>query len=303
MAHDLAALVAPDGWVSWGRLTAQVHPGTVRAWVADGRLVRLDSGVYTTRAALADWRLRVEAVVRQRRGVASHGTALALWDLLPPGNGPVHVSVEPGRSGRGSPGVRLHRGTDLDRHLRRVGGIPVTSVERSLVDAWGSPTGVGRAAVRGAAITAVRERLCTTAGLATELARRPQLPARAALAELVRLLAEGCRSELEIWDCRHVLRGPGMPTFVQQRPVVVAGKQYLLDAACDEVRLAVEMDGAAWHGSHEQRESDIRRDALLATAGWQTLRFSYRRMTAAPEHCRRDIQATYEARRRLFGAG
>jgi hypothetical protein len=150
--------------------------------VAGGRLVRLDSGVYATPAALADWRVRVAAVVRSRRGVASHGTALALWDLLPPGNGPLHVSVGPGRSGRGSPGVTLHRGTDLDWHVRRVRGISVTSVERSLVDAWGSPAGVGRAAVRGAAITAVRERLCTTSGLAHELAGRPQMPARAALA-------------------------------------------------------------------------------------------------------------------------
>jgi very-short-patch-repair endonuclease len=91
-----------------------------------------------------------------------------------------------------------------------------------------------------------------------------------------------------------------MPTFRQQRPLVVAGQGYVLGAACDEVQLAVEMDGAAWHGSREQRESDIRRDALRATVGWQTLRFSYRRMTRAPEQCRDDIRAAYRARRRLM---
>jgi very-short-patch-repair endonuclease len=116
----------------------------------------------------------------------------------------------------------------------------------------------------------------------------------------VRLLAEGCRSELEIWGCLHVLRGPGMPAFVQQRPVVVAGERFLLDAACEEVLLAVEMDGAAWHGSRSQRERDIRRDALLATVGWQTLRFSHARLTTAAEPCRRDIRAAYDVRRRLF---
>jgi very-short-patch-repair endonuclease len=61
------------------------------------------------------------------------------------------------------------------------------------------------------------------------------------------------------------------------------------------------MDGAAYHGSSQQRESDIGRDALLATVGWQTLRFGYRRMTAQPDACRRDIRAAYVARRRLFG--
>lgn len=299
MTRDVKTVVGPDGWTTWDRLVGQLSPTTVRAWVAAGRLVHLDSGVYATPAA--DWRVRARAIARQRCGVVSHGTALALWGLVPPPDGPVHLSVGPGRSGRSSSGVVLHRGRDVDWHVRRVAGMPVTSVERSVVDAWGSPGTLGRAAVRGAAITAVRERRCSTRDLAAELARRPRLPERAGLAELVRLLAEGCRSELEIWGCLHVLRGPGMPAFAQQRPVVVAGEAFLLDAAYDEVLLAVEMDGAAWHGSRAQRERDIRRDALLATVGWQTLRFGHTRLTTATESCRRDIRAAYEVRRRLFG--
>jgi very-short-patch-repair endonuclease len=120
------------------------------------------------------------------------------------------------------------------------------------------------------------------------------------LAGLTRLLGEGCQSELEIWGVLHVLRGPGMPVFTLQRTVVVRGETFVLDAACDEVLLAVEMDGAAWHGSKEQRERDIRRDALVATIGWQTLRFGFGRMTSAPDACRRDIRSAYEARLRLF---
>jgi very-short-patch-repair endonuclease len=63
------------------------------------------------------------------------------------------------------------------------------------------------------------------------------------------------------------------------------------------------MDGAAWHGSPQQRERDIRRDALLATVGWQTLRFGFRRLTTAPEACRRDIRSAYGARRAQLTAG
>ena len=48
--------------------------------------------------------------------------------------------------------------------------------------------------------------------------------------------------------------------------------------------------------SRAQREADIRRDALLATVGWQTLRFGYSRMTRSPEDCRRDIRAVHAAR-------
>ena len=83
--------------------------------------------------------------------------------------------------------------------------------------------------------------------------------------------------------------------------MTAAGETCILDAAYDDVVLAVEMDGAAHHGSRDQRERDIRRDALLATVGWQTLRFSFRRMTGTPDACRREIRSTYDARLELFG--
>jgi very-short-patch-repair endonuclease len=176
----------------------------------------------------------------------------------------------------------------------------VTSVERAVVDSWAAAAPPARPPLRGAAITAVRERLCRAADLTAELALRPRVPGRAGLVELVGLLAAGCRSELEIWGCLNVLRQAGMPPFVQQRPLVVGGKRVLLDAAYDDVLLAVEMDGAAFHGSRRQREEDIRRDALVATLGWQTLRFSYARLTTAPDDCRREILAVHDARRRLL---
>ncbi|MFD2093109.1 endonuclease domain-containing protein [Blastococcus deserti] len=230
----------------------------------------------------------------------SHRSALALWDLAPPG-GPIHLSVEHTRSGRGTAGVVLHRTRALADTLRRVDGLPVSCVERAVVDTWGAPGGLSRAEVRAAAIEAVRRRLCLPRQLSAEVERRPCLRSRGALGQLVGLLADGCRSELEIWGCLNVLRGPGMPAFTLQHRVEVAGERFILDAACEQVLLAVEMDGAAWHGSRSQREKDIRRDALLATIGWQTLRFGHRRLTSAPDGCRRDIRSAYTARRRLMG--
>jgi very-short-patch-repair endonuclease len=168
------------------------------------------------------------------------------------------------------------------------------------MDAWGHPGQLRRSDVRAAAITAVRRRLCSPKDIEFELARRPRLPGRAELAALVDLLAGGCQSELEIWGCLNVLRAPGMPEFVQQRRVCVAGETFVLDAAYDEALLAVEMDGAAWHGSRAQRERDIRRDALLATVGWQTLRFGFARLTSVPATCQREILAVHTARQRLL---
>ncbi len=299
MAHDLRALVGHHGWTTWEALTSRVDRKTVTAWVATGRLLRIQPGVYALPGAAGDWRLRVEAAVRACGAVVSHRTALSLWGLLPPG-GPIHLAVELHRSGRGPSGVVLHRTRLLEPTIRRVGGLPVTCVERALVDAWGDPAGVAVPDLRAAAIAAVRRRTCTPAQLLAEIERRPCLPRRSSLVTLVGLLADGCQSELEIWGCVEVLRAPGMPPFVQQRPVTVAGRTCYLDAAYDDALLAVEMDGAAWHGSREQRERDIRRDAVLATAGWQTLRFGFRTLTAEAERCRREIRAVHDARMRLL---
>ncbi|MCF6736219.1 hypothetical protein [Blastococcus sp. KM273129] len=118
-----------------------------------------------------------------------------------------------------------------------------------------------------------------------------------ALVELVGLLADAARANRRS-GVLQVLRGPGMPPFTQQRAVAVGGRSHLLDAAYDDVLLPVEMDGAAWHGSREQRERDIRRDvALPATEGWQRLRSSYRRLSAEPEECRRENRSVHAARR------
>jgi very-short-patch-repair endonuclease len=300
VALDPARLIGDPGWITGPALLVYVSRSTVGNWVAAGRLVRLAPGMFALPAAAGNWRVRAAAAVDRRPAVASHVTALAPWELIEHPPGPVHVTVDPLLSRRGSPGVVVHRAVDAYAERRRADGLPVTAVERAVVDTWGSAGGAHRADVRAAAINAVRRRMCRASDLAHELTRSTRLPGRAELGALVALLADGCQSELEIWGCLHVLRAPGMPAFVQHRRVAVAGETFVLDAACEESMLAVEMDGAAWHGSRQQRERDIRRDSLLATVGWQTLRYSFTRLTRTPEACRRDIRMVHAARMRLL---
>jgi very-short-patch-repair endonuclease len=138
--------------------------------------------------------------------------------------------------------------------------------------------------------------------LRTELAAQPALSGRRAFVELLGLVERGCESELEIWGVRKVLQGPGMPRFVQQHPVALPWGTVRLDAAIPELKVAVELDGAAFHGSAEARERDTRRDAALAARGWVVLRFSYRRLMRDPEGCRREILEVCRARRALPAA-
>jgi very-short-patch-repair endonuclease len=303
VAQDPRQLIGEAGWTTVPQLLVHVSRSTLRTWVAAGKLVRLRPGVLALPGTGAGWRSRVASALHGREAVASHVTALAVWGLIEHPPGPVHITVGPRASGRGPAGVVVHRAAGAWTDRRRVDGLAVSPPERAVLEAWGASGPGATTAVRAAAISGVRRRICSARELRHELSRKPAVRGRGELARLVDLLTDGCQSELEIWGCLHVLRAPGMPQFVQQRLVSVGPETFALDAACEESMLAVEMDGAAWHGTRAQREADIRRDALVATIGWQTLRFSFARLTRSPMACRREILAVHTARLGLLRRG
>jgi very-short-patch-repair endonuclease len=56
-----------------------------------------------------------------------------------------------------------------------------------------------------------------------------------------------------------------------------------VDLLWREQRLAVEVDGFAYHGTREAFERDRRRDADLQTRGYRVMRVIYRQLTAERE--------------------
>lgn len=303
MAYDLAALLGPYGVARTDELARTVDPHTVGSWVAAGRLLRPHPGVVVLPEAFDQWPTRALAAVLATRGVLSHTSALSAWRVLP-ARDPVHVSVASTRRATGRPGLVVHRTQSLP--VDRVGPFPVTDLARSLVDSWGLACGRSRdrrlaEAIRGALITTLRDRQVRPAQLRAEVSLRPTVAGRAELEQLIGLVEQGCQSELEIWGVGNVLTGSGMPPFRQQHPVRLPFGTVHLDAAVPSLKVAVEMDGAAYHGSAEARERDTRRDVALAALGWVVLRFSYRRLTTDPGGCRREIVQVCRGREQLFG--
>ena len=303
MAHDLRALLGPDGVARTADLTRRVDRHSVDRWVRDGRLLRPHPGVVALPTSFDEWHTRALAAVLATGGTLSHTSALTVWRLTP-GTDPVHVAITPGRRAPRRPGLVVHRVQDV--RADRIGPCPVTDLPRALADTWGLAHGSsGRPRLvevaRGAVVAALRDGRVRAGQLRTEQVRRPALPGRAALGRLVELVEGGCQSELEIWGVQHVLRGPGMPRLVQQHPVRLPFATVHLDAAVPELQVAIELDGAAFHGSAAQRERDTRRDVALAALGWVVLRFSYRRLTTEPAACRSEVLRVCAARRALLG--
>jgi hypothetical protein len=302
--HDLAQLL-PHGVGLRHELTLATSASSVTRWTADGELVHVHPGVVALSDLVDDPRTKARAATLWAKGPLSHVSALALWDVVPEPRGPVHVTVPADRFPRGSSGVIAHR-TTLPLPATRIDGIPVVHLTRSLVDAWSwaysprrNPSATpDQADARQAVIGSVRSRGVSVAALRDESTRLRIHGGRAEFRRLLDLVAGGCESELEIWGVTCVLPGPpGLPAYVQQHSVRLPdGRWIRLDAAYVEARVAVELDGAAFHGSRAARERDLRRDTGLATLGWVVLRFSYTRLVSDPDGCRREIEAVVRGR-------
>lgn len=302
--HRLAALL-PDGVARRADVIRASSSSSVVRWVRRGDLVQLHPGVLVLPDRTDEWAVRAHAATLWADGPLSHLSALTAAGMAGPHPGPVHVTVPIERSPERLPGVVAHRTT---RRLVtvRCGAVDAVEPVRSLVDPWAWAHSPGRnprsgpeaAVVRQALIEGVRSRTVRPGPLLRESDRRPRHPGRRALVDLLTLVAGGCQSELEIWGALRVLPGPpGVPAPVRQHRVRLDGGSWVdLDAAWPDVRVAVELDGAAFHGSREARERDLRRDTALAALGWVVLRFSYARLTSDPEGCRREITTVVRSR-------
>jgi very-short-patch-repair endonuclease len=169
-----------------------------------------------------------------------------------------------------------------------------------VIDSWPLLAGPDQ---RAPAIVAVAERRTTAQRLMSEARSRSNLRGRASLLALCDALADGCRSELELWGLRHVFRDDSRFAHgIRQLPVQLEAQVVYLDLAFMTERVAIELDGAAYHGTPEQRERDMRRDNALSALGWIVLRFSYHRLHTDPEGVRNEVDAVLRTRRRQLAA-
>ncbi|HEY7010117.1 MAG TPA: DUF559 domain-containing protein [Jatrophihabitantaceae bacterium] len=291
-----ALLTRAGGVASHRRLLSVATRSQVHHEIRTGQLVRVFPDAYCRPwdADIPAIRHRAALICVGLPSALSHVTALERWGVSVRGDASVHVVVSARRHPSGGHGLVVHR---LSKYppVVRLDGLPTVNVAGALVQSWQL---LGAATGRAPLIEAYRRRLLTAADLRQELDRATRLRARRAARELLALLTSGCESELEIWGLLHVFDAPGLRHGTRQRWVRANGKNYRIDIAFDEERVAVELDGSVAHGSREQREADVRRDAALASGGWLTVRFTYDRLTTDPDGCRRDLLATLAARRR-----
>lgn len=279
------------------QLLERVPRQVLDGYVARQQLVRVFPSVYRLRDGVDDDMTTLRAALLHAGSVAalSHTTALHVWGLRPLER-PVHLTVDQQIKRAGAPDLVVHRRLRFDPEspqcvLRR--GLLITTLPRTVIDSWPLLPPTER---RPLALDLANRGLLTAKQLDEALAERPNVGGRRGLRQVIDLIADGCRSELEAHGVLTVFRHRSLPPSVGQYAIQLADRRLFLDRAWPEAKLAVELDGARHHTSPVDRHRDLARDRELAAQGWVVLRFTYADVVRDPAGVRAKVLEVYRAR-------
>lgn len=246
----------------------------IERWLDSGRLIKARSAVYRLAGAPVSWHqsLLAACLCVKPPVAASHWSAARLWRLdgLDRGQA-LELTVLRGRSARLAE-VLVHWSTLGESDVARRERIPVTSIERTLVDL---ATLVEAKPLGRAVDEALRRKLTTPERLGL---RVRQLPAGSRAVLLRRLLAErgaGVPGESYLEDTvAGWIAEEGLPPPVRQHQVVIDDRVFLLDLAYPDVLVAFECDGWRYHRSRSSFDGDRERAGELQLAGWLVIQIT-----------------------------
>lgn len=225
------------------------------------------------------------AVAAAGAGATAHGRTAAWWHGITD-RPPVLVEVTVPRRRRAGvvSGVRVRR-RDLHRNdvatfrQLQVTAVPLTVLEAAVAGPDGSEL-LDRALQQWVHL----EMLCRVHE--RNLGRRGSAEATALLAAA----ADEASSRAERLLHR-LLRRAGIEGW----RVGCRSLGYEIDVAFPARRLAVEVDGWAWHSGVDRFRWDRQRQNALVNAGWRVLRFTWHDLTARPEAVIAEIRAALAA--------
>lgn len=234
-------------------------------------------------------RQRLLAATLQTGGVASHLSAAWAygWVDQPPDR-PHVTCVRSSNARAGS--VHIHRSVWVERTA--LGVLPIATACRTLLDIAGK---FRRGELERIVLQAVRHQNVTGQQLVNALnlsVHRARRGARLLQQVALSLLDQpGTESPLEDLMLTRVLAA-GLP-----RPEIqYQAEGYRLDLAWPDRKVAIEVDGHAWHATPSQLDRDHRRQNRLELAGWIVLRFSWGRLMDEPDQVIEEIRSALASR-------
>ncbi len=243
-----------------------------------GELERIERGVFAIAGVPTDWYQRARIATLTTGGVLSHRSALVVHELDGFNAGPIHVTIPKARAVQRRD-VVVHRSTQFDQiRVQTIRSIPVTHVERALLDYAGH---VGRRRLDWAVDAALRQNTCDLGSL-FETWVGHSIQGRNGSGPMRQLLDERDARD-PVPDSRwnrmvgRLIEDSNLPRPVYEHEISGADGRFLarVDLAFPLHRVAIELDSVRWHLNRASFEADPRRKNRLTIAGWTLLTFTW----------------------------
>ena len=259
---------------------------TLKAWVRDGRLVRVGRGIYVLPGVLENEKTLLRAATNALDAIVSHESAARMHGLdgLDPRRTAVSVPV---RHTNKFKGVIVHQSTDLtEDEVLVINGMPVTDPPRTIIDLAAI---LPRRVLAAVLDQAVRMKLTTYQAVSDRLestARRGK-PGVVKLRRIlhVRLIRKFVSESVLETKFIELIRRAGLPIPTMQfRPAWLRKVKGRVDFAYIKLKIIIEVDGMRFHGMPEPFQQDRNRDNVAQLAGWIVLRFTWEDITKRPDY-------------------
>ncbi len=264
-------------------VSAGLSASAIRRRVAGGQWVRLHPRVYLAADRYCSDEARVHAAVLWAgAGAVVHGPTAAWWHGLresPPAA--VELTLPRTRSLPPRAGVQVRRRDLAEVDVVRRRGLAVTAVALTVLEA-AVALGSGGSAFLDRAL----QRTVPFAALSTAHSRNLGCAGSVIAGRLLAAAADRADSAAERLLIT-LLRSAGLTGWVRSYPEL----GYRIDVAFPAARLAIEVDGWAWHCDAERFRADRARQNALVNAGWRVLRFTWHDLTARPDRVVAEIRA------------
>ncbi len=269
-------------------VTTGLSDRQVDAMVVAGRLCRTGyRGVYRAVGAPDTGECRVWAAVLGAGSVLSYLSAATWWDVPVEPDGRIHITRHERQKWVSTPLLRVHR-TVLDpRAVTSRFGLPLTTRTETVLDCvgWLAPP-----AARSLLDRAFQQRWLTPEHIRERLDMQPGRWGNRQLERLLRQSRPGAEAESER-RLQKLLDRAGCTGWVGNYAIRLPAGSFRIDVAFVEHKLAVEVDGWAFHRTKERRDRDMVKANALSAAGWRVLTFSWEDVTARPAYVLETVDA------------
>ena len=224
--------------------------------------------------------------------VLSYLSAAQWWELPVPSDGRIHITRRERARFRAPASVCIHRTLLCPAAITERFGLPITAKRETILDCLGWLT---LPASRSLLDRSFQQSWLTR----DDICRRvDEQSGRWGNRRLVRLLREsrpGAEAESE--RLLHlILESAGITGWTPNLPVVLDGHRYRIDVAFADLKIAIEVEGWAFHRFREQRDHDLEKLNSLAAHGWTVLVFNWAHVKDDPDYVIRKVCSVLGAR-------